>query len=236
MGRDRHADNLAVYSNGSSYCFSCGYYHPGDYKKGSGRHLEASTSDFNRGTGTYPLPSDSETILDPSALVWLKSFGLTMIDVVENGLLWSESRKLLIFPYEGAWQGRYFGTEDKPKWFSKGDLEGLIHGFNLSRATEGIVLVEDIVSAIRIGKLGYPVVPLFCAQLTKLKYSRLLHITNRFIFWLDRDKAVEAHKQSERVIGLGSGAGIVVTDLDPKCLSDSDIVNNLKKYLTSRNK
>jgi hypothetical protein len=214
VGRDRHGDNLAIYDDGGEYCWSCGY-------TGPRRGLKRPTAAEQPLGDIYPLPYDVDTVIPATALEWLKQFHITYSDIVKNNILWSDSREMLIFPYDNAWQGRYFGKGDRPKWFSQGKLDEIIHGFNLKETP--IILVEDIVSCIRIGNTDLPVCCLFGSFLSDKKLLRLLRITDKVIFWLDNDKKRSAMEQALRLQEFGMKAGVIITDLDPKCHSDGDI-------------
>lgn len=176
------------------------------------------------------IPYDADTNISAKALEWLKGYHLDLFDLIRNRILWSPSRELLIFPYDGAWQGRYFGTEDKPKWYSRGHLDDLVHGFNLDKAKSGVILVEDIVSAIRIGRLGFPCVCLFGSYLSARKMNRLRFLTNKVIFWLDNDKRKESTEQAIRLLEMGIDSDVIVTPLDPKSYTDGDIRCQLLEY------
>jgi hypothetical protein len=220
VGRDRSEDNLVVYDTGSMHCFSCGYHIGGGIKG----HRMAVNEPIDEFVSIVCVPGDSDTTIPAKALEWLKQYGITFTDVVANSLLWSESGQLLVFPFDGAWQGRYFGEDEKkPKWFTKGNIDEIIHGFNLQSVESGVILVEDIVSAIRVGHSGYPCICLFGSHVSPRKTSQLLHLTNRVIFWLDYDKRESATAQARKLLDYGIESDLIITRADPKCFSDEVI-------------
>lgn len=154
LGRDRHGDNLGVYSDGSCFCWACGYR-----KSGNAISAVKRPQSDREDTPAVVLPSDVDTYLPAVARQWLGSYALSEHDFIRNRLLWSEQRQLLVFPYFDkyhnlvAWQGRNFEKDSKwPKWFSKGDLKTLYHILPIKETYSGsVVVVEDIVSAIKVG-------------------------------------------------------------------------------------
>lgn len=221
LGKDRHGDNLAIYDDGGAYCFSCGYYHPGARKTGSEGPRSAPE------TVSY-LPHDVTVELPPKALLWLRDYCITQRDVVEHRILWSPSWERLIFPVGNCWQGRYFGNDQKAKWFTRGDIHNVMHVLGGDHGTS-LVLVEDIVSAIRVSR-SHTVAPLFGSDLPHSWYSRLRLISPRITLWLDFDKRVHSVALAMRLRNLGFDTQVVVTQEDPKCLDD---VNICKELLTS---
>ena len=123
LGKDKKGDNLAEYSDGHQWCYSCGYYVSA---KGVQKFL---TSQEHKEKHEVFLPSDCSTEYPQQALNWIKQYEINKNDLLHHGTLWSESRSRLIFPIYGdeenliAYQGRYFGVKDEPKWFGKGNLK-----------------------------------------------------------------------------------------------------------------
>lgn len=223
LGRDRHSDNLILYSDGGEHCFSCGY-HKGRFKGRPKQPLEASE------TKEVSLPHDLTPNIPPKALSWLSSYHITWQDIIKNNILWSESLKLLVFPLDNAWIGRYFGTNVKhPKWYSVGKLQNIIHILGTVKPKGTIVLVEDMVSAIRVSK-QLPTLCLFSADISTWKLNLLKLYDNNLCWWLDKDKQKEAAKQAIHASSLGINIRLVVTDLDPKCYSDNEIKNILDRF------
>lgn len=151
--------------------------------------------------------------------------------------MWSDSREYLIFPFFGetrdelvAWQGRYFGERTThPKWFSKGDLQDVVSLHDvLGRKGECLVLVEDIISAIRVGNSAASV----CIFGSYVDSARLLHLriftSGSIVLWLDPDKRKESIKFAKLAHSLGFESRIVLTDRDPKEYTDEEIQEILK--------
>ena len=151
-------DKLAEYTD-HSYCFGCGYTIKAKVKTKPAYKPPALTA----------IPDDCEPYIPAKASDWLQQYQLTANELIFNKVMWSESRDLLVFPYFGqynellGWQGRYFGDNPKhPKWFTKGNVKDFIHIIGLDKTYKNstIVYVEDIISAIKVGRV-YGCVPIF---------------------------------------------------------------------------
>jgi hypothetical protein len=131
----------------------------------------------------------------------------------------------LVFPYFGeglsqllGWQGRYFGDDKQhPKWFTKGYIRDFIKVVNLQKAREhGIIYVEDIVSAIKLGRVtgACPVFGSFIPLTHTIRLNKMG--IDKFSVWLDPDKTKEAFKFSQQIAGLGFNVKTIRSDKDPK--------------------
>ena len=228
-GNDRGKNNLAIYSDGSMYCFSC--------------HYLVSASGIQKFKETDPeptrqlaLPHDASTDLPQEAQSFIARYGITKNDAKIHTLLWSQYYKRLIFPYFGddgllGWQGRYLGEErGKAKWYSQGNLRELVHLVGNHRA-DTVVLVEDVISAIKISHCGMIcAVPLFGSHVDVKKVLTLKQIcgTIKVWCWLDLDKQVASAQYSKKLRDFGFDSRTIITDLDPKCYSDEEIHEILK--------
>lgn len=229
-GRDRNGNNLGVYSDGSEYCFSCGYSNRGSVIRKTTASLQSEPSNPER---TIRLPGDSDGELPEKAWEWLESYALTDLDIVKNNILWSEQFERVVFPILDnfgnllAWQGRYLGTENKPKWFSQGDLKNIMHILG-PKSSKYCVLVEDLISAIRVSNTGIHSSPLFGSHISldKLRNIHLLNYETVFI-WLDKDKQIDSMKFSRQAQQLGINTQCIITEKDPKCYSAEEIKNFL---------
>lgn len=215
QGKDRGANNLAVYSDGHEYCYSCGHY-----VSGSGiSRFKSRVSQEPITKHEVVLPSDSDVCYPTRALEWVGHYDLTRNDLLNHNVLWSESYKRLIFPIYGdtgliAYQGRYFGEEKRPKWWGVGDLS---HCFNiLNKNGTTITLVEDIISSIKVAKLTTSM-SLFGSHISKERFLRLKGMGyNKINIFLDPDKRASSIKFSRLGQLLGLDTKIIFADKDPK--------------------
>lgn len=227
LGKDRSGNNFAIYSDGSKYCFSCHYLIS---STGIARFKEAARGRDGTSGNAIVLPRDVDDTLPQKCWDYLANFALTEHDVKRNIILWSEYYQRLIFPYFNdtgllAWQGRYLGEEaNKAKWFSQGKLHEFIHvvGNSNSRC---VVLVEDTISAIKVAhNPAVCAVPLFGSHVSTTRMLQLKLLYDIMIVWLDRDKAIDSIKYSKKLNELGIKSRSIITELDPKCYSDGELL------------
>ena len=199
-GKDRNNDNLGVYSDGSVYCFSCGYFR----SSSNLAYLQTKLKHHKIATRTeLALPYDADSRLPRQAQEWLNQYSLTDTEKKLNHLLWSEHWQRLIFPYFVddslvAWQGRSF-TDTKKKWFSQGNLEKVLYIVG-NKGQSTIVLTEDIISAIKVARI--PTVcasPIFGSHISTKRILRLSKFYDTIYVWLDKDKEKEATKFSNTI-------------------------------------
>ena len=226
-GNDRTGNNLARYNDGGAYCFSCGYWE-------AGNGLSSISKETEESPNTISLPRGVSQVLPKRALDWLQKYSLTDHDIKLNNILWSEYHQRIIFPIiisgnlEG-WIGRAVESSVIPKVYTRGMLHesNYIIG-NLSGMS--IVLVEDIISAIKIaGTFEYSVLPLFGSHITSRRLLTLRRYYDNIIIWLDKDKEKESIKFAQRARDFGINCRSVITDNDPKEYTHSEILSFLTK-------
>lgn len=217
------SDALGVYTS-HTYCFSCG-------KSSSKRTSKGPTTGYRTAVDREMwIPDDIVTTVPYEAHEWLKKYKLTMKEMIDNKVVWSDRMKLMIFMYAKhgillGWQGRYFGDDPKkPKWWSKGDLKKINH---IIGNGDTLVLVEDIVSAIKVARLT-ACKPMFGSHVDVGDMLKIGKDYHNVILWHDYDKRKESHKYSTKLNSLGIKTRVVTTRLDPKDLSTEDIENTLK--------
>ena len=236
IGNDRNGDNLAVYSDGHKYCFRCNYL-----ETASGiQKLQTSSRDNGSTTSTtITLPSDVDEELPARAVQWLAKYSLTRQDITNNTLLWSEYYQRIIFPYlspDGllGWQGRYLGTDtNKAKWFSQGKLHEFMHVVG-NRQSRVCVLVEDIVSAIKVAhNTNVCASPLFGSHISLAKLLRYKKMFDKIIIWLDDDMKTKVVKYSQLANSIGLPVSTVYTTHDPKEIDDATIKELTNVFTTA---
>lgn len=221
LGKDTSKDNLAIYSDGHEWCYSCGFYKKGNKIK----QLQA----LPKQELEIVLPYDCSFDYPQRALQWLEQYELSRNDLIVNRVMWSEWSQRLYFPVFAesgllAYQGRYFGTEKKPKWWGQGDLKNVHHYLLTPNPDNSIILCEDIVSAIKIQKVGHNSMPLFGSHIDFKRLSRLSKRFSKVGIYLDPDKRKEAVKFAQLGKSIGLDCYVIFSDKDPKeesydCLS-----------------
>ena len=223
-GKDRAGNNLAIYSDGHVWCFSCGYYQPGNELQ--------KLKKTKKPTISISLPEDITKTIPEKPLQWLQQY----LDYIPDRTYWSEKKQYLIFTiYDNehmllAYIGRYFGTNpNHPKWITFGINSSIIKlikpAKNIQQST--CVLVEDIISAYKVGHIQ-DALPLFSAHINTQQMLRLQLLGyKKLIFWLDADKYKEKIKFAQQAQALGFETQVIQTNLDPKEYSYEEIEHEL---------
>jgi twinkle protein len=222
-------DNLARYQDGGAFCFGCRYYEPPTHFAPYGQEKEDPIPVI--------LPKDLTSELPKDNFDWLAQY-LTPEEIKAN---FSYSPALQRHVY--AWTSEFNGdcywearsvlrtpdgmfSHKTPKTVSRGNKPFFILGN--WRGGGKVVLVEDIVSAIKLARITGSI-PLFGAILRQEYLMRLVKIPSikEIVVWLDRDKYKEALKLADRISFLRR-CTVLSTEDDPKALSEAE----LKELLT----
>jgi len=224
-GRDRSGNNLAIYADGSEYCFSCKYF-----RNGSGSHfplvpLESSAP-----------PTDLIHDLPNANLEWLRGKGLTDTEIYAN-FQYSPTmdRHFYITPVRPLatqvdsnmffYEGRSIGDKmiKSLQWGSK--PYSILGSWGDSGV---VVIVEDIISAIKV-KREWGVIPLFGSYMPIdiLTSMCKMPTVDTVLWWLDADKYDVAMVQMRKCRILGKLSAVIVTDYDPKDYTTIEIKNEV---------
>lgn len=227
LGKDIHGDNLGVFSDGGQHCWSCGWHRNGDSLQEFKAQVSSRDGEF---TKSVVLPRDVDFQLPSQARDYLRQYSLTPRQIHDNRIMWSEYWSRLIFPYFDdtgllAWQGRYLGDEQgKAKWFSQGDLKNILHILHSTTKSDKLVLVEDVISAIRVSQFTDSM-PIFGSYISTTMMLRLIKRYGIILVWLDKDKEKDNYKFSKQLRDFGVQSRSIVTDKDPKELDNEQICN-----------
>lgn len=216
-------DNLGVWTDGHKWCFGCHHYvdKNGDAIVKEWVKKQTQVPDVQK---KVVLPADYERGFVPKwAMEWLEAFHLDRIHIDDNDIGYDLNKDLLIFPIYGqknellAWQGRYFGHDPKkPKYYTQGNVADIIHIRDTGAyEQQSVVVVEDLVSAIRVGEI-IPAVPLFGSHLSLQRATRLSKMFNHLIIYLDQDKFKEAQKFKSEYQLIFDSIEVRSTKMDPK--------------------
>lgn len=218
------------------YCHRCGIkgYHP--IKEVSPNKLLKflkSRDNIYKRVEKVELPGDYTSEIAPAGLTWLLSYGLTQEEILKSSFGWSASMESIIMPvYTNDtlvyWQARYTGKlKTVPKYRSQRQIarkEVYFDCFKEYRSW-GVVLVEDIISAVKVGRvvdaralLSKYISPIVIQNLTDLGYKSIL-------VWLDHDMIDKAAAYVKRYSSFGYPVRIVDTPKDPKYYNEEEIQN-----------
>ena len=211
-------DNLGRYTDGSAYCFGC------SYTERTNKYVPEQPEDNVQ--RPVKLPNDASTQFEKEPLDWLAKFQITDQERLRYRMLWSREKQQLIYPLYGkdqslvAWQARNFNPKAKGKYFSQGKIHDVL--YFCGKKTTPIILVEDLLSAIKIGRIGIAM-PLFGSEASTHLLMRLKDHCKAVIVWLDSDKWKNSHDIVKRAQSIGLPAMSVFTNLDPKEYNDEQI-------------
>ena len=233
IGRDNSGDNLVRYPDGSGHCFACRWHEHSSsrynkyFENSSGQVKNASTV----------LPSDFTREVPSHAWKWLLQYGLSLRYWLPY-VGWSEKDSRLIFTVGDPTEfslGRFLPRDDatnKRKWFAYGDCHQTAHVFGDYFQAKEIVLVEDLISAHKIGTIGCAI-PLFGTKIFEAVYPVLRRAKLPVVIWLDKDQEHTAAKKAYALSTLiGVPVSYLTTEKDPKCLNTQTLTNLLTGTLT----
>jgi hypothetical protein len=150
---------------------------------------------------------------------WLRQF--LSADEIQAHFTYSPKEERHIFRFDSYWEARSV-TDTWNKVISHGDKPFILYGDG-----DDIVVVEDVVSAIKVGKVA-SAIPLFGNSLPPDWMVRICKLRpKRVLIWLDSNMVQQARKLAKKM-NLLSPCKTIETDLDPKCYSTEEIMEILK--------
>lgn len=210
LGKDEAGNNLARYTNGSAFCFSC-------------HHIERAKGWRPKVTveSTAP-PNDLTNQFPEENLTWLRKY-LKDVEIMDH-FKYSPSLRRHVFQHEDYWEARSVNPNAGAKTLSHGQKPFILFG-------EGdvIVIVEDVVSAIKVSRVT-TALPLFGSHLPPDWMVRLVKLKpERIVLWLDANKLLESRGFARRINNLSNNiATSIYTEEDPKVYDDEDILRFLE--------
>ncbi len=190
-------DNRGLWDDGHEFCFGCKDMSPGEQRKYTKSQIKSMKVQLD-----WQLPSDFNSVLSDPGLSWLEKYDVDPFIACKYGFGWSSSRLLLLCPlYMGrryiGYQGRTFGGG--PKYITKINPEfkdKYFYRLDGELFPNIVVLVEDIVSAIKVHLAGYTSIALMGSFLKPQIRDHILTLNkDTYILpWLDPDKYQESVK------------------------------------------
>lgn len=224
-GADRRGNNLGTYSDGSKFCFSCGYRELPTFKAVFQARLNEATYDEKKAV----LPRDFQREIPAAGWKWLLQYGLPY-SYWQAYCGYSERDNRLIFPIGNPARfacGRGFNVGES-KWKVYGDKSSYVEVVNEQVSTE-VVLVEDFISAHKVALSGYTAIPLFGTAIHDNVIKRLQGLKRPVVLWLDGDQYENLPRKIGRLQAfLGVGVRHIQTRKDPKEYSVNDVKEILK--------
>lgn len=182
------------------------------------------------------LPDDYTTDIPLEGRLWLYKAGLSEPVWRKHGIGYSPLLQRVVLPvFDSAgnliWlQCRAIHAGQLPKYLqpSRDRSEIVMEVGCTSDNMERVILTEDILSCIRVGR-HCAAVSLLGTKLTTAQAAKLIN-HSRVTTWLDSDEAGRKGAASiRRTLGLVTEVDNIVTELDPKMLSDKQIIEELRK-------
>ncbi len=215
-------DAKTLYDDGHSYCFSCHTYFKSEHKMGTVVPFKQQR------TNPYPTRVPVDTAKDNYN--WLKKYFLSD-EEIRKYFFYAPISQRHVFAHGEGTEDEYYEARTvvghiRPKTLSYGDKPTIF----LGEPDATLVVVEDIVSAIRVGR-QYGSLPLFGSFLSVGQMGAIKRAGyQKCVIWLDCDKynfGMEYAKQ----MGMLMPTVAIQTLLDPKCLPDMAITHTIETAL-----
>ena len=214
-------DNLGHYSDGSAWCFGCGFFKSPTLSPYVYQQIDKEEE------LSIQLPSDVTQHYPAHALEWAK---LPITLLRKHNVHYSAQRNQLIFEFKDAnnhtlaYQARNLSPVPKGKrYFTAGDVNALLPIYTGDVPQRHLVLVEDCLSAITLAALGHDAMPLLGSGITRQKLTRLRPFYDLLDVWLDADMWPKAQTIVKTAQLLGFKATARYSKEDPKHLSNEEL-------------
>lgn len=232
-------DNVGVWTDGK-WCFGCGYGVPG-YKGMSVDDLKKQIryNESKKKNDPIRLPADYTSVLPDEGLSWLRKYGITDEEIVKYKIGWSNEYETrtgsiiewpsLILPAFDVWgnllvyQRRSFSSGTLPKYHTSGAPEAVLWTVSNGNPPDDLlILVEDFVSSIRVGR-QFESSPLWGSSLSLGQITRISDRYSRLGLWLDFNKVGHARLLAFKAQPYFRQIAVIATEKDPKEYDDKSI-------------
>lgn len=222
----------------SAHCFRCDYspYHDkGIQTLAQLAHIKQLNEVANEPI-QIELPRDFTHDIPIEGRLWLYKGGISPTVWKRYGIGYSPHMQRVVLPVydrQGTliWlQARAVLTGQIPKYIQPALPRDAIMFWAHTTVTvsKTVVVVEDILSAIRVGR-HTRCVSLLGTKISGVQANRLSNY-DRVITWLDDDKAGQTGAYKiRRTLGLLTDTQNICTRVDPKVLSNAQIIHTLKQ-------
>ena len=233
-GKNRDAVISHDYKGYTFYCFKCGLVEVRNFKLRNLQHLLNIKELNDQEELELELPQDFTRSIPIQHACWLFKAGLDTNAYMEAGIGWSDKLQRIIIPLHSAtgvllyFQCRAVHKGQLPKYKNpQVSKSKLLYSAGIGRSFQRIVVTEDILSCIRVGK-HTPACSLLGTK-TSDEQAGLLSRYDLVSYWLDPDEAgIKGAKEGCNKMLLATNAEILASKVDPKHLSDREIREVLK--------
>lgn len=210
----------------SMHCFRCGeheFHGKGLYTLDELKHHQELRERAH--DPPKDLPRDFTPVIPTHHATWLFKAGISTEQYTRCGIGWSEYHSRIILPiYDGDrlvyWQGRAVLAGQLPKYINPpGCKQGVLYHFGDHRDRSRLIVTEDILSCIRVGK-HLPSVSILGTSTSDEQAGYLCQF-DLVEYWLDPDEAgIAGSKKGASKMALATKSNILTSHKDPKNLSD----------------
>jgi hypothetical protein len=182
----------------------------------------------------YTPPEDSTELMSDwpiKAIHWVGAGGLTREEANRHGMRYSARAKRVYVPLlKGdkvvGWLGRLIEGEGAKYLLNK--QEDFL--FHIDKGTDTCIIVEDVLSAIRIGR-HHSVIAILGTSLSDYQVGALSKRYKGFKIWLDDDNPTVKMKQvsAKNRLDIFGRVSMIKTEHDPKTYTDKqieEVINN----------
>lgn len=220
------------------YCHRCGWQGIHRGKSSPSETKAALNLQLQNDDGKFWLPPQLSSQLPSAATLWLSKYGITEQEIKRYGIKYSHYLNRLILPvYDDKgemvyWQGRNLGaiTEENSKYLNL-SVPGKDVFFTCNTGQQIVVLVEDILSAIKVGRVAGSIA-LLGSYVAHSVASMLKG--KKVVVWLDDDKYVEAIKYAAKLRAVHNIDAVNLRTMkDPKEYDEKQIRGYLSGVIGS---
>jgi hypothetical protein len=224
--------------NGYSFhCFKCGehtfmYHESQSYRDRKHREAAIAAARQEKKRQGFDLPLDFSQTIAPAGLAWLGSGGWTADLIFKYGIGWSDRLSRVVLPLDIGWQARAVMEGHQPKYLSKCPTDMI---WRSEPITDRVCLVEDVLSAGRVGQL-YPSVAILGTEPRSV--MQWIGQCKEVVLWFDNDDAGRtARAKIEKVLRWIPSIRLleVRTAMDPKKYTTREIRMFLERRAGVRN-
>ena len=222
--RCKSSDAKTYYSDGHTYCFSCHHYGHGEFKKVGELFMVETNKRSVNGSDLFRERLEVSPANCRDNYDWLRKY--LDEDEIDTYFFYAPVSQRHVYAYhEDEEDWFYEARSANPNAIPKARQEGTKPKFVFGRYKETgiVVVVEDIVSAIKVSR-QYGVMCLFGSYFSSEHASIIAKIpeVKQVVMWLDVDK-YDMGMMYARTMGVLKPCMAIQSAVDPKDIPDSGI-------------
>lgn len=216
----------------SIYCFACDlneFHSKGAQSLADIKRIKELNELAEQPITKLELPDDYTTEIPATGRLWLYKASISESQWRRYRIGYSERYERVVLPvYDSSdnltwFQCRAIHDGQKPKYLQPSrDKGGVLFASGHQHDNKLVVITEDILSAIRIGKF----VQTRCILGTKINTGQINNIASfdKVVTWLDSDRpGRRGSSKIRKSVGLVTEVANIITEKDPKLLTNEQI-------------